>query len=582
MKLRSLVLFSALTLVVGCKTLPQSQKNLNAVIKSGEERADHESARASGSKYAISTQGKYATLAGQKMLAAGGNIIDAAVAASFVISVERPQSTGIGGGGFLVYRDVKSGKTYAIDFRERAPLKASKDMYLGKDGKPQPRLSQDGILSVGVPGLVAGLLEIHKKFGSLPLAQVIAPSIELAENGFPIYPELHEALTFRAETLKKDPTARMIFLNASGEVPAVGTLLVQKDLAKTLKLISAKGRDGFYKGPVANSIVKFSNQTKGLITSKDLTSYEVKWREPVTGKFHGYDVYSMPPPSSGGVHVIQFLNFLENDKLAQKGVLTDSSIHLAASALQSSFADRAKYLGDPDFTKVPVKGLIDPKYVASRRAAVDPKKARHISDVEAGNPMPYESSETTHLSIMDAEGNAVATTQTINGWMGAAVVAPGTGILLNNEMDDFSQAEGASNLFGAVGGAPNAIAPRKTPLSSMSPTILVKDGKAVMSVGAPGGTRIISCVAQTILNYIEFELPLYESVAMIRYHHQWQPDKLVIEAPGPKPEVLKKLQDMGYTVDIKRIGCNVMAVAREGNNFVGVADPRDIGTSAAE
>ncbi|WP_413943298.1 gamma-glutamyltransferase [Bdellovibrio sp. HCB-162] len=572
------LVLAGLLFLTSCQTPEKS----STVIRTAKERADHSTAEAFGTQFAISTQGRYASKAAEEIFAQGGNIVDATVAASFTVSVERPQSTGIGGGGFLLFHEAKTGKTYAIDFRERAPLRATKNMYVGKNGKANTDLSQNGVLAVAVPGMVAGLVEIHKKFGSLPLEKVMQPAIRLAENGFPIYEEFHKALENRAEQIRKDPSAKVIFLNASGDVPAIGTVLVQKDLAKTLQLISKKGKDGFYKGPVAKSIVDLSKKEKGLISYKDLSSYQVKWRKPVEGSFDGYEVFSMPPPSSGGVHVIQFLDFLENDHLSQQGFLSKNSIHLAASALQSSFADRAKYLGDPDFTKVPVQGLISPKYIESRRKEVRLDHARKVSEVEAGNPAPYESIETTHISLMDDKGNAVSTTQTINGWMGSGVVAPGTGIVLNNEMDDFSAQEGSSNLFGAIGGKPNAIAPKKTPLSSMSPTILMKDNRPFMAVGAPGGTRIISCVAQTILNYVEFKLPLYDAVTAIRYHHQWQPDVLYIDPPGPSSEVLKGLKEMGYDVKIEPVPCYVMAVAKEGDKLHGVADPRDIGISVAK
>lgn len=565
-------------LSASCQTISSRQE----VIHTAHERADRASAEAVGTQFVISTQGRYATKAAEEMFTLGGNIIDAAVAASFVVSVERPQSTGLGGGGFMLYHEAKSGKTYTIDFRERAPRGATKNMYIGKDGVADTHLSQNGILAAAVPGLVAGLLDIHKKFGTLPLEKILQPAIHLAENGFPIYGEFRHALEARAEELRKDPAAKAIFLDPQGQVPPEGSLLLQKDLAKTLRLVAKKGKEGFYKGSVANSIVRFSKEHKGLLTHKDLTSYEVKWREPLLGQFHDYQVYSMPPPSSGGVHVIQFLNFLEKDHLSREGFLSKNAIHLAASALQSSFADRATYLGDPDFVSVPVQGLISPKYIESRRNEISLQRARKASEVKAGNPLPYESTETTHLSLMDAEGNAVSTTQTINGWMGAAVVAPGTGVVLNNEMDDFSAQEGSANLFGAIGGKANAIAPKKTPLSSMSPTILLKGGKPVMAVGAPGGTRIISCVAQTILNYVEFKTSLYESIAAVRYHHQWQPDVLYIDPPGPKPEVVRELESLGYEVRIEPVPCNVMAVTREGQMLHGVADPRDIGTSAAK
>ncbi|KYG66268.1 gamma-glutamyltransferase [Bdellovibrio bacteriovorus] len=563
--------------ITSCQSAPKAH-----YVRSGKERADHATAQAVGQQYAIATQGRFSSQAAEKMFAQGGNIIDAVVAASFTVSVERPQSSGIGGGGFMLFHEAKTGKTYAIDFRERAPLRATENMYLGKEGKAETGKSQNGILAVAVPGMVAGLLEIHKRFGSLPLSKVMAPAIQLAEEGFPIYEEFHAALTYRAPQILKDPAAKKIFLGANGDVPAPGSLLIQKDLAKTLRLIEKKGRNGFYNGSVAKSIVDLSKKTGGIISQKDLDDYQVKWREPVTGKYHGYEVFSMPPPSSGGVHVIQFLNFLEKDELAKSGIHSVKSIHLAASALQSSFADRATYLGDPDFTKVPVKALTDPSYIQKRRSEVPADRARKAVEVKAGDVSGYESSETTHLSLMDAEGNAVSTTQTINGWMGAGVVAPGTGVVLNNEMDDFSAQVGSSNLFGAIGGKPNSIAPSKTPLSSMSPTILMKDGKPEMVVGGPGGTRIISCVAQTILNYIEFKTSLYDAVSAVRYHHQWQPDVLLMEPPGPAPAVLEKLQKMGYEVKIQPIGCNVMATAKEGNSFRGVADPRDIGTSIAK
>lgn len=573
----SQIYFVSFLFLASCQSTPKSH-----YVRSAKERADHATAQANGKEYAIATQGRFSSQAAEKMFAQGGNIIDAAVAASFTVSVERPQSTGIGGGGFMLFHEAKTGKTYAIDFRERAPLKATENMYLGKDGKADTGLSQNGILSVAVPGMVAGLVEVHQRFGSLPLEKVMAPAIQLAEEGFPIYEEFHTALTYRAPQILKDPAAKKIFLGVNGDVPATGSLLIQKDLAKTLRLIAKKGRDGFYKGAVANSIVSLSKKTGGLISQKDLNDYQVKWREPVNGKYQGYEVFSMPPPSSGGVHVIQFLNFLEKDELAKSGIHSTKAIHLAASALQSSFADRATYLGDPDFTKVPVKALTSAEYIQKRRQEVPLDRARKAAEVKAGDVSGYESSETTHLSLMDAAGNAVSTTQTINGWMGSGVVAPGTGVVLNNEMDDFAAQVGSSNLFGAIGGRPNAIAPKKTPLSSMSPTILMKNGKPEMVVGGPGGTRIISCVAQTILNYIEFKTTLYDAVSAVRYHHQWQPDVLVIEPPGPAPAVLEQLKKMGYEVKVQPIGCNVMATSKEGASLVGVADPRDIGTSIAK
>ena len=547
-----------------------------------EGSAGSKSYFASGTRIAVTTHGVAATQAARRILEEGGNIIDAAIAASFVVSVERPQSTGIGGGGFMLYRDAKTGKVYAIDFRERAPLKATATMFLDKSGKYDPQRARNEVLSVAVPGLVAGLYEIHAKFGSLPFERLVRPAIELAEQGFAVFPELAFALKVRANRLQQDPGAREIFLDKEGKPLSEGQILVQKDLARTLRLIAEKGRDGFYKGTVARKIVNFMKARKGLITKSDLDQYKVIWREPVKGLYKGFEIYSMPPPSSGGIHVIQFLGFLENDPLHRFGFLSAKSIHLAAAALQSAFADRALYLGDPDFVPVPTSALISPAYIAERRRAVNLAKARSETEVRPGEIMVYESEETTHLSIMDMEGNAVSTTQTINGFLGAGIVVPGTGIVLNNEMDDFASPDGSANMFGAIGGKANAVAPKKTPLSSMSPTLLVRDGQVHMAVGAPGGTRIISCVAQTILNWIEFRMPLKDAVASVRYHHQWKPDELLIEPPGPDSKVVKRLQDMGYRVSLRPIGCKVMAVARESDRLNAVADPRDIGTSWAQ
>jgi gamma-glutamyltranspeptidase/glutathione hydrolase len=581
--MKKLIFAFSLIFFIACSSTPtQTQNAEHAVNFASDERPRTDHVEASGTQYAISTQGLYSTKAAKQILDEGGNLIDAAAAASFALAVERPQSTGLTGGGFLMYREALTGKIYAIDFRERAPLKASKKMFVGADGRPDKSLSRDSIYASGVPGFVAGIVEVHHRFGHLPLSKVVQPAIDLANNGFAVYPQLARALAARENILLSEPYAQGIFAGKDGKVLKTGDLLVQKDLAHTLEEISLHGRDGFYRGPVGKKMLAYFKTKKGLITAHDFSIYKVHWREPVRTTFHGYDVVSMPPPSSGGVHVIQFLNFLENDPMRSYGFLSTKSIHLAASSLQSAFADRARYLGDPDFVSVPVKGLTSKAYAKSRRAEVSFEKARHVDEVHAGNPLPYESSETTHFSMMDKDGNMIASTQTINGWMGSGLVVPGTGLVLNNEMDDFSAMEGTANMFGAIGGKPDSIQPQKTPLSSMSPTLVLKDGKPVLAVGAPGGTRIISCVAQTLLNVLEFQLPLFESIASIRYHHQWQPDVLQIDPPGPAPEVLKELEHLSYKVDIKPIGCTVQAVAAEGKTLHAVADPRDIGTSEAQ
>ena len=566
------------------KELSSTQKAIFPIF-ADSIRLNHSDAEARGTQYAISTQGIYATKAAQKIFSQGGNAIDAAVAASFTLAVERPHSTGIGGGGFMLYREGKSQKVYAIDFRERAPLLAKTNMFLDPDGKANSTLSQNGILATAVPGLVAGLAEIHQRFGHLSWKKVLQPAIELAKNGFPIYPNLAMALSKKEMTLALDGEASRIFLDKNKKALPLGYILIQKDLAKTLSKIALFGKAGFYRGETASLFSQFSKKLNGLITKKDLRLYQVKWRPPLLGSYKGYAIFSMPPPSSGGVHVIQFLNMLENDHLIKEGLLSTKSIHLAASALQSSFTDRARYLGDPDFVDVPVSILTSKKYAQLRRSQFKETSARKATEVSAGEisstQLNEEHTETTHLSIMDKNGDTISTTQTINGFMGASIVVPGTGIVLNNEMDDFSALTGASNLFGAIGGSANKISPRKTPLSSMSPTIVVKDGISIMSLGAPGGTRIISCVAQTILNYLEFKLPLFEAIALVRYHHQWKPDVLDIDPPGPESMILSELLKMGYEVHIKAVPCNVMAVTRENDLFHAVADPRDIGTSIA-
>lgn len=584
MKTSTFFLIAAVSLTLSCQSHPaKSPASPPTVIRASALREDTATARAEGARYAISTQGDHATQAGRLMMEQGGNLMDAAVAASFVISVERPHSTGIGGGGFMVFREAATGRVHAIDFRERAPLKAHRKMYLGPDGKALREKSLDGHSAVAVPGLVAGLIEVHARFGKLPLATVLQPAIDLAENGLRVYPKFQEALKNRAAVLRQDPAARALFLDSSGEALAVGALLVQKDLARTLRAIATKGRDGFYKGAVAKAIVDSQKRGGGLVSQADLDQYKVLWREPVHARTRGYDVYSMPPPSSGGVHVIQFLKMTEARDRNEKDPHGLANLHFAAASLQSAFADRAKFLGDPDFVKVPTSPLISDAYLRARAAEIPRTKSRSADQVAAGAPPARESTETTHLSLMDADGNAIASTQTINGWMGAAVVAPGTGIVLNNEMDDFAAEIGGSNLFGAVGGEPNAIEPRKTPLSSMSPTILMRDGLPILSVGAPGGTRIISCVAQTVLNMIEFNRDLYDAITGIRYHHQWKPDVLWIDPPGPGPDTVEKLRKMGYEVRLEPVPCTVMGVARTSSGLLeAVADPRDIGTSAAQ
>ena len=533
-----------------------------------------------GDKYAIATQGRYATDAGKRMFELGGNIYDAFAAISFVISVERPQSTGIGGGGFLLHYSNKMESPEAVDFREKAPLRAHEKMYLDKNGNEESRKSIVGVDAVGVPGLVAGVLEIHQKYGKLALKKVLAPAIKLADDGFKVYPELAFALKYKEKDLRQFPSSKKIFFKNDDPLKE-GDLLRQVDLATTLKLISQHGKSGFYAGKVAKAIAETSKKIGGAyITEKDFEAYDVKYRRPVKGIFRGNTIYSMSPPSSGGIHVIQILNMLSNFDLKSLGISNPTSIHYVSSAMQAAFADRAEYLGDADFVDVPVSGLISKEYANSIAKSILEKKAKRLKDRQHGNPFAFDKDQTTHFSIMDNQGNVISSTQTINGYFGSSVVAPGTGIVLNNEMDDFATKVGASNLFGAVGGKNNLIHPQKRPLSSMSPTIIFdSNGQPKMSVGTPSGTRILTCVMQTILNYFEFNKPLYDSVAALRYHHQWSPDYIRVEEFGFSNYADQQLKSIGHRIERKNLGCRVQAVVREGKKIIAVSDPRGEGMS---
>ncbi|MBL7545637.1 MAG: gamma-glutamyltransferase [Bdellovibrionaceae bacterium] len=572
--------------LIGCSSTQKTPTPASGLIVSSFANPHRQDYVMTGKKYAIATQGILSTKAATEILNKGGNLIDAFVAASFSISVERPHSTGIGGGGFLVFYKADTKETIVIDFRERAPHKAGRDMYLDKQGNYIDDLSTDGSLSVAVPGLVKGLWEIHRKYGKLKWSDVLAPSIKIADEGFFVYPDLERALAHRKDVLVKFPDSKKIFIKSDGSSYKVGDVLVQKDLASTLKAIAKNGEKEFYQGTTAKKIAQFVKKTGGIMTENDLRRYKTMARVPVESNFLKYKIISMPPPSSGGTHVIQFLKLLEKETWTPMEMNSAKAIHYQASAFQMAFADRAQYLGDPDFVKVPTAELISDAYLNQRKKEIVMDKARSANEVRHGSfEQKKESTETTHMSLLDKDGNAISSTQTINGWMGSGAVATGTGILLNNEMDDFSAKPGTPNLYGAIGSDANAIAPFKTPLSSMSPTIVLDEtGRPIMSVGAPGGTRIISCTALTIFNHLYFKQSLENSVKNIRIHHQWQPDTLFIEQPGPAPKELEKLKAMGYKIELGGIPCRVMSAALDTNNseFTAVADPRDIGTAAAE
>jgi gamma-glutamyltranspeptidase/glutathione hydrolase len=562
-------------LIISC-----TSKSYQNSLTSPNDPINKEDYESKASKVMIASQGKYATEAGLKMYDLGGNIFDAFAAVSFVISVERPQSTGLGGGGFLVFRTPEKPLGEAWDFRESAPKRAYENMYLDKDGEIIPNLSLDGMKAVGVPGLVAGVLEIQKKYGRLPLNLVMAPAIELAKKGFAVYPHLHKAIIERADVLKKYPASRKIFFHKDGSPLNTGEILIQKDLAKTLMKISSHGKDVFYKGEIADQILATSSRYGGILTQDDLEFYQVKKRLPLIGSFKDYKIITMPPPSSGGVHILQILNTLENDELNSNEPLDPKNIHLIASSMQRAFADRAEFLGDSDFHEIPISKILNKSYAKYLRSLIKENRSTPMNEVKPGQFDFIESDDTTHFSIIDSDGNMIASTQTINGFFGSGVVAKGTGIVLNNEMDDFANKIGASNLFGAIGGKNNLVQPKKRPLSSMSPTLVLQNDKPLLSLGTPSGTRILTCVTNVILNYLEYKMPLYESVALTRYHHQWSPDEIRFDESFIPDKTITALKKMGYKINIKNLGCQIQATAFENNLLHGVSDPRGEGKAS--
>jgi gamma-glutamyltranspeptidase/glutathione hydrolase len=529
----------------------------------------------------ISTQGSATTLAAKHALDLGGNIYDAAIAASFAISVERPHSTGLGGGGFLLSYNGRSKESIAYDFREMAPLKSHSKMFLDKKGKQVRQRSLTGSLASGVPGLVAGIISIHQKYGSLSLDKLVQPAVKLAREGFAVYPALAVALKAQSEKLCKFSASKKIFLKNGCKPLEAGDLLVQEDLAKTLELVAkTNGRD-FYQGSIAKKIAASQKANGGLITMRDMKGYKVKQRAPIRGEYKGNTIISMPPPSSGGTHLIQILNILEGYDLKSFGAQSATSIHLTSAAMQIAFADRAKYMGDSDFVEVPLKSLTSKSYAKKLRAKIPMNKAVDSKTF----PIPFkelnEPEHTTHFTIMDSEGNIVSSTQTINGWFGSALVAKGTGIMMNNEMDDFASHVGGVNLFGAIGGSNNLVEPRKRPLSSMSPTIVLDQNmKPFLALGTPSGTRILTCVMQTVLNVLEYKMPLWDAVAATRYHHQWAPDEIRIGPPGFSEKTTNKLKKMGYKINPKSLGCKIQAIMKHNDGTLqGVSDPREEGMS---
>jgi len=496
-------------------------------------------APAEGENGMVVTAQHLASQVGIDVLKGGGNAVDAAVAVGYALAVVYPTAGNLGGGGF--------GTTTFLDFRERAPLASTKTMYLDKDGKPVPGASTDGYLAVGTPGSVAGMEMAREKYGTRKREELLAPAIKFASEGFTLEQGDIASFSEGNEMLAKDPAAAKIFLK-DGKPLALGTTLVQADLAKSLKAIAEKGTDAFYKGEIADLIVKASAANGGVLAKADFEQYKVRELEPVKCSYRGYDIVSSPPPSSGGLIICEILNVLEGYPISYLGYGSAETVRLMVEAMRHAFVDRNTALGDPDFVKNPVEKLTSKAYAAEIRARIDPYKAGVSEKLK---PSGFgESTETTHYSIIDKDGNAVAVTYTLNGSFGTGKVAEGTGILLNNEMDDFTIKPGVANLYGLVQGEANAIEPRKSPLSSMSPTIVSKDGKPFMVIGSPGGSRIITITLEAIMNVIDHGMDLQEAIDAPRIHHQWLPDRVLMEPHALSPDTLKLLAGMGYTVGI--------------------------------
>ncbi|RCW85034.1 gamma-glutamyltransferase [Paracoccus lutimaris] len=523
----------------------------------------------------VSAQERLAAEIGRDIMEKGGNAVDAGVAVAFALAVTLPRAGNIGGGGFMLVHDAKTGQTHAIDYREMAPSGASRDMFLNAAGDADSDKSLYSGSASGVPGTVAGMKLALDKYGTMPWADVIAPAIKLAEEGIIVTPELVDSIEAEREYLTKYPATVKVFFKEGGAGYRPGDRLVQADLAKTLKKIAAEGPDGFYKGEVAEAISKAVQADGGLITPEDMAAYKVIEREPVRGSYRGHEIVSMPPPSSGGVHLIQILNTLEGYPIGALGQNSAETIHLMAETMKLAYADRSEYLGAPDFVDVPVAALTSKEYAADMRAKIDADFARPAAQIAPADLAPYESDQTTHFSVADKDGNAVSNTYTINMNYGSGLVADGTGVLMNNEMDDFSAKPGTPNGFGLIGGDANAVQAGKRPLSSMTPTIVLKDGKVWLVTGSPGGARIITTVLQVVMNVIDHGMNVAEASTAPRVHHQWLPDELRVEE-GISLDTVRILQAKGHTIALKDAMGSTQSILRDPATgaLYGASDPR--------
>ena len=522
----------------------------------------------------VTSASRLASQAGVDTMQAGGNAVDAAIATAFALAVTWPTAGNIGGGGFMVYHG-EDGDATTFDFREKAPLAATERMFLGLDGEIVANSNHRGALSVGVPGTVAGLWKAHQERGSLPWAQLVAPAIKLAREGIPITYSLQSGFARNKSRFDLYPSSRAKFFKADGTAYELGELWVQEDLAHTLELIQADGRDGFYKGENAKRLADYMAVNGGIITEEDLELYQPVEREPIRGNYRGYEIVSMPPPSSGGVALVQMLNILEGYDLSAMGHNSSAYLHVLTESMRRAYADRAEHLGDPDFNEgMPLERLMDKDYAAKLRSTIDMAKADVSDPTKFAEP--YESEETTHFSVVDSEGNMVSMTYTLEYGYGSAMVVAGGGYLLNNEMGDFNAMPGVTNARGAIGTAPNLVAPEKRMLSSMTPTIVAKDGKPFFTAGSPGGKTIINTTMQLILNVIDHDMNIAESVEAGRIHHQWLPDVTSIEERAVSADSLRLYEALGHPVRVRGAQGAAMAVYhdREAGLFLGASDSR--------
>ena len=530
----------------------------------------------------VASQEARATRVGIEILKAGGNAVDAAVAVGFALAVTLPRAGNIGGGGFMLVHLAGRNETLAIDYRETAPAATTRDVFLDQAGEADPKKSRDSGLAVGVPGTVAGFALAHDKYGSgkFTLAQLIAPALALARNGFMVEDDLADSLPRAAARLTRWPSTRKIFATADGGVLRGGDLLVQSDLAATLAAIAERGPRAFYQGEIAEKIAAAVREAGGRMTAEDLSGYRAIERRPVRGSYRGHEVFSMPPPSSGGVHLVQILNILEGFDLRSSGPGAAATLHPMLEAMKLAYADRAEFLGDPDFVQVPAMGLVSKRYAERLRARIDLARAKPAREIKPGALLGPEPDQTTHYSVVDADGNAVANTYTINFSYGLGLVAEGTGILLNNELDDFAAKPGVPNAYGLLGGDANAPGPGKRPLSSMSPTIVLKDGRVFLVTGTPGGSRIITTVLQVLSIVIDHGMNVAEATIEPRIHHQWLPDQAVAER-GFSPDTIRLLTSLGHSVAVGNTSGSAHSIMRTPEGWAGAADTRQRGTLAA-